>query len=148
MSLDVFISVGRTSTPQQEAFVRAIEDHLRANGLIPRALGRSDWSSEQPLKFVQQLMRECAGTVIIAFERIHIAKGTEKRGSGEEKALEDAKIPTVWNQIEAGMAYERRHPLLVLVEDDLREEGLLERGYDWWVQRLPLSANALHTPEF
>ena len=134
MTIDIFISVGRTATTEQEAFVSAIEAYLRENGLNPRALGRSDFSSLQPLKFIEQVMNECSGTVVLAFERIHVIEGVELEGGEEEKKILDAKVPTIWNQIEAAMAYVLKQPLLVIVEKGLRNEGLLEFGYDWYVQ--------------
>lgn len=33
--LNVFVSVGGTATDSQEAFVRAVEDRLRSEGLVP-----------------------------------------------------------------------------------------------------------------
>ena len=68
-------------------------------------------------------MQECVGTVIIAYERIHLATAVEKRGSPKEKPLDGLNLPTVWNQIEATMAYTLGHPLLVLVEKGLKYEG-------------------------
>lgn len=97
--MDVFISVGKTATEEQEAFVEAIFKHLRANGLNPRALGRSDWSAEQPLQFIEKLMDQCSGTVIIAFERIFVADGAEHRLGSTPRQLADCKITTPWNQI-------------------------------------------------
>ena len=46
------------------------------------------------------------------------------------------------------MAYSRNLPLMVIVEEGLRSEGLLERGYDWYVQRVPLDTTFLNTNEF
>ncbi len=148
MSIDVFLSVGRTSTPQQEEFVAAIEQYLRINDLFPKTVGRSAFSSQQPLKFIKKLMKKCAGTVIIAFERIQIEHGIELRGSPQKKEITNAAIPTVWNQIEAAMAYVHKHPLLVIVQEGLRSEGLLETGYDWYVQWVTLELDALNRPEF
>ncbi len=56
--------------------------------------------------------------------------------------------PTVWNQIEAAMAYTRGLPLLIIMEKGLQSEGLLERGYDWYVQWVEPTASALTTLEF
>lgn len=148
MAIDVFISVGRTSTPEQEEFVLVIEKYLRDNGLEPRAIGRSDFSSQQPLKFIERLMNQCSGTVIIAFERIHIHEGIEKRGSEAEKSIQNLNLPTVWNQIEASMAYLIGQPLLVIVEQGLYREGLLETGYDWYVQWVNIDASILNNKEF
>jgi hypothetical protein len=36
----------------------------------------------------------------------------------------------------------------VIVESGLRQNGLLERGYDWYVQTVMLEPGALATPEF
>ena len=67
--IKVFVSVGRTSTPQQEQFVSAIEAHMLANGLTPQSLGRNYWSSQQPLRAIDELMSQCSGVAIVGFER-------------------------------------------------------------------------------
>jgi hypothetical protein len=53
--LNVFVSVGGTATEQQEAFVRAVEDRLRSEGLVPHTVGRNTFSSDAPLKTVTEL---------------------------------------------------------------------------------------------
>jgi hypothetical protein len=144
----VFVSVGRTSTPEQEAFVSAIERYMTHSGLLPQALGRNYWSSQQPLRAIDELMSECSGVAIVGFERLQVLHAIERRGSAEERRVADVSLPSVWNQLEAAMAYVRGLPLLVLVQDGLRAEGLLEPGYDWYVKRLPLGAHAVDDREF
>lgn len=39
MATDVFVSVGRASTPSQEAFIVAVEDLLRTKGFSLRRCG-------------------------------------------------------------------------------------------------------------
>jgi hypothetical protein len=146
--LNVFVSVGSTATEQQESFVRAVEDRLRSEGLIPHSVGRNTFSADAPLKTVIELMDKCSGTVVIALERMYFRAGVEKRGGPKEMPLTEIKLPTPWNQIEAGMAHSRRHPLLVIVESGIKSEGLLERGYDWYVQWVKPEAAALNTREF
>ncbi len=148
MAIDVFISVGRPLTKEHEEFVSALEDFLRANGFNPRAIGRNEFTHKNPLRFIDELMRKCAATIIIAFERVHITDGTEKRGSPDEKPVQNQNIATAWNQIEAAMAYTIGHPLFVLVEHGCRNEGLLESGYDWYVQRISVSPDTLTTKAF
>jgi hypothetical protein len=148
MNTKVFLSVGRTFTPQQEFFVSALESFLTSQGLTPQTVGRTFFSSQQPLKAVLELMDECAGTIILAFERTQIIQAFEKRGSKDERQIADLKLPTVWNQIEATVAYSKGHPLLVIVENGLKAEGLLEQGYDWYVQPVALSAESLSSREF
>ena len=146
--LNVFVSVGGTATEQQEAFVRSVEDRLRSEGLVPHTVGRNTFSADAPLKAVTQLLDQCSGTVVIALERSYFVSGTEKRGGPKEAALSDVKLPTPWNHIEAAMAYTRGLPLMVIVEAGLKSEGLLARGYDWYVQSVKPEAAALHTNEF
>src|SRR5215212_1031896 len=120
---DVFLSVGTTFRPEQEAFVQAIMQHLRTSGLTPRAIDRTDYrKAGAPLKNTVELMKECSGTVLIAFERKYIGDGAEKRGSPKERHMTHEKTPTVWNHIEAAQAYMLGHPVLVMAEEDLHPE--------------------------
>lgn len=146
--MDVFVSVGTGLNPEQEAFVSAIEARLRAEGLNPRSVGRNTFSAAAPLRAVIDLMDRCEGTVVIALERYRFPNGLERAGSEREKELVNFRLPTSWNQIEAAMAYFRGHPLLVLLDATVAGDGLLEPGYDWFVQRVTLSPTALNTPEF
>jgi hypothetical protein len=145
---NVFLSVGGTATEQQESFVRAVEERLRSEGLVPHTVGRNTFSADAPLKTVTELLDRCSGTVVIALERSYFAAGVEKRGGTKESALTDVKLPTPWNHIEAAMSYARGLPLMVIVEAGLKSEGLLERGYDWYVQWVKPEAAALTSNEF
>lgn len=148
MPVDVFLSVGRTSTPQQEEFVKEVQAMLRAEGLNPRTVGRTDFTSEKPLKTILEVMQNCQGTVVIAFERLHIDHGTELAGGVNASVLENVSLPTVWNQIEAAMAYALGHPLLAIAESRLRDEGFLENGYDWFVEWVDLDISSLTERNF
>jgi len=46
------------------------------------------------------------------------------------------------------MAYDRGLPLLVVVEKGLKSEGLLEAGYDWFVQWVSIGDSPLLDREF
>lgn len=144
----IFLSVGATANEGQEAFIRAVEDRLRSEGLFPQTVGRNTFSSDAPLKKITELLDSSHGAVVIALERSFFPLGFDKRGSPSERQLHNIKLPTPWNQIEAAMAYSRRLPLMVLIEKDLKSEGLLEAGYDWYVQRIEPVPSALTTIEF
>src|SRR5262245_20274744 len=137
--MNVFVSVGSTSSPLQEDFVRAVEDRLRAESLVPHTVGRNVFTADSPFIAVTKLMDTCHGVVIIALERLYIESGSEKRGGTSQTALTDVKIATPWNHIEATMGYDRKLPLLVLVEEGVRADGLLEKGFDWYVQTVTLN---------
>ena len=146
--MNVFVSVGSTSSPDQEEFVRAVEERLRAEGLIPQTVGRNVFSVGTPFSAVTKLMESCAGVVVIALERLYIENGTEKRGGPSHAPIGSMKIATPWNQIEATMGYVRKLPLLVLVEEGVRADGLLEKGLDWYVQTVTLDRASLTSTTF
>ena len=146
--LNVFVSVGGTANEIQEQFVQAVEERLRREGLEPHTVGRNTFSAGAPLKQVTELIDKGSGSVVIALERSHFQSGLEKRGGPKETELNGVKLPTPWNQIEAALSYARGLPLLVIVETGLKSEGLLENGYDWYVQTLTIDAAELNSAEF
>lgn len=147
-NLNVFISVGGTASEVQEKFVQAIENRLRSEGLVLNTVGRNKFSSDSPLKTVKELMNQCSGTVIIALERTYFPQGLEKRGGLNQTELKEVKYATPWNQIEAAMAYSKEQPIMVIIEDGIKTEGLLEKGYDWYVMNVKLENSSLTTTEF
>jgi len=148
VTVDVFLSVGRTSTDDQERLVASLEATLRSLEVAPRTVGRNDFSSKAPLKRIEEVLGECHGTVVLAFERSWAPSVTSRRGSVDQALLSEVRLPTVWNQIEAALSYGKGLPLLVIVETGLLPEGLLEARYDWYVQTIPMDVTALQTNEF
>jgi len=148
MPYDVFLSVGSSSNEKQEAFIKSLENFLKANELNPMTLGRTFWSHKQPLQAVRDKMVECAATIILAFERTHIDQGVERRDSPREKPFNGINLPTVWNQIEAAMAYTLDHPLFVIVENGIKSEGLFEEKYDWFVYTVDLDSSVFFEQKF
>lgn len=145
---NIFISVGGTANEKQESFVSAIESRLKSENLIPNTVGRNKFSCDSPLKTIVELLDECSGTIIIALERTYFPMGIEKRGGRMESTISDVKFPTPWNQIEAAMAYSKGQPIMLIIEDGLRNEGLIEQGHDWYVLRVKLDNSSLYSPEF
>ena len=144
----IFVSVGRTATEQQEQFVCAVEDRLRAEGLVPHTVGRNTFTSDAPLKAVSQLLTQCSGAVVIALERTHFDSGTDRRGGSKQISLGETMLATPWNQIEAAMSYSAGIPLMVIVGAGVRMEGQHQPGYDWYVQEVQVSPSALSSTEF
>ena len=148
MNEKVFISVGTAYTDAQKKFVDAVVQWLQKEGLSPQMLGRTVYPDKQPLKVIQETMTQCDGTLVMAFERIFVNDGKEKRGGAEQKALQSLIIPTVWNQIEAAMAYGLGQPILVLVEKGARREGLLEDKFEWLVMPVTVDDSIVSKREF
>jgi hypothetical protein len=148
LSVDIFLSIGHALTPEQELFVDATKALLKSHDMVPRTVPRTDLALKQPLKHITDVMRACSGTIVVALKRIQIINGTELQDSSGTSQLKNVSLPTVWNQIEAAMAYSMDQPLIALVETGLRNEGVLEEDYDWYVKWLDLNPESLSEPGF
>lgn len=87
--------------------------------LEPRALGRTDYPKDVPLKEVYAIARHCHGGIILGYEQFLVSSGIWKRGTDEESKIQRSKsvsFPTPWNQLEAGILFGLRLPLLIFRE--------------------------------
>ena len=66
LSVDVFLSVGRSHNDRQERMVSSLEK-LRVAEVASRTAGRSDFSSTAPLERMGELLDRCHGSVVLAF---------------------------------------------------------------------------------
>lgn len=148
MPINVFLSVGRPFTAEQEGVVASVEAHLAQHGLRARTVGRNMFTHKDPLPFVSGLMDQSAGALVIALERIAVEQGLERRGAPEQRAISNVAIATPWNQIEAAFAFAKGIPLLVIRERSVRADGLLERNYGWHVHATGFEPGFLTTPDF
>ncbi len=99
---------------------------LRHGGLTPLALPPVFWSREAPLVPVRRLMRRCSGSVVLALARARIDSGVEYVESTLAARHDARYVATDWTQIEAAIAFELEHPILVLREERVHAEGMLD----------------------
>ena len=120
MKIPVFVSCPTTLSPAQDESRQIILRQLGQLGLEPRALGRSDYPTEMPLREVVRLARHCSGAVILGFEQFQADGGLSKRGTPKEKRVtEPVGFPSAWNQLEAGILYSLALPTLVFREEHI-----------------------------
>ena len=138
MRIPVFVSCPTTLSPSQDACRRIVLKELERHNLEPRALGRSDYPTELPLREVHLLARHCSGGVILGFEQFYCGGGTWNRGAPEQKEdLAPVRFPTSWNHLEAGILFGLALPLLVFAEEGITG-GVFDRGVtDVFVHRMP-----------
>ena len=128
MRIPVFVSSPTQLNPNQEQSRSVIIRILDELQLEPRALGRSDYPKDVPLKEVYALARHCHGGVVLGYEQFVATAGIWKPGTGEEKKvtkLNRVSFPTPWNQLEAGILFGLRLPLLIF-----RENGVFGGVFD------------------
>ena len=129
MRIPVFVSSPTALNPDQLASRAVINDFLDELNLESRALGRSDYPAELPLREVLIIARHCAGGIILGYEQFQATAGTIKRGiKGAERKLKPKEVfafPSPWNQLEAGILFGLGLPLLIF-----REPGIAGGVFD------------------
>jgi hypothetical protein len=117
-------------------------------GCDPQTVGRSNFSAKQPILYARDLINSCDGFVVIAFERTRIIQGLDEPGGPNQRTINNESHPTVWNQLEAAMAYARNVPILSFVQIGLRRQGMLSDRLEWFAQETDLKPEFLQTTQF
>jgi len=138
MKIPVFVSCPTSLSPEQEACRRVVVRELDRNNLEWRALGRSDYPTELPLREVLLLAKHCSGGVVLGFEQFFSPGGTWKRGTAEQrKNAGPVRFPTSWNHLEAGVLFTLGLPVLVFAEKGVTG-GVFDPGVsDVFVHPMP-----------
>lgn len=146
MKIPVFVSGPTALSPEQVSARQVLMDFLDELNLEPRALGRTDYPSELPLREVLVIARHCAGGMILGFEQFQATAGVFKRGTGDEggeRALaagQTAAFPTPWNHLEAGILFGLGLPLLIFREPQI-SGGVFDNGVtDVFIHKMPSHA--------
>lgn len=127
--IPVFISCPTTLNKKQNDIRKFIIDVLDDLNMEARALGRSDYPKDFPLKEVAIIAKRCSGGIILGFEQIRVFTGKIKAGTSAEKdILTEMSFPSPWNHIEAGILFGLKLPLLIF-----KEEGLSGGVFDYGI---------------
>jgi hypothetical protein len=137
MKIPVFVSCPTALNAEQNDVRELVCEQLEAYLLEPRAVGRSDYPIDSPLREVAVLAKHCSGAVILGFEQMFAEKVVVKRGTPGEKERRDVSMPTEWNHLEAGIMFGLGLPLLVFREDGV-SGGIFDNGVtDAFIHRMP-----------
>jgi hypothetical protein len=140
MRIPVFVSCPTKLNAKQNRSRDRIVAELRRLQLESRALGRSDYPSDCPLREVFVIARHCSGGVILGFRQFSATSGVWKPGTKEQKRLVRGKsesFPSPWNHLEAGILFGLQLPLLIFREDPVRG-GVFDDGVtDVFIHSMP-----------
>jgi hypothetical protein len=139
MDIPVFVSApsAKNLTRSQRDRYRTVIEILGDMGLEPRALGRSDFPTELPLREVLQIARRCSGGVILGFVQEE-GEVVIRPGVGRKDPQPVRKsYPTPWNQLEAGILFGLDLPLMILKDQEI-SGGIFDHGVsDVFVHDMP-----------
>ena len=105
----VFLSLPSERTPAQDAILERMENLLHRAGLITEALPRRDYPTSGALGEILRRLSGCAGVVVFGLREI-----PSSRHEGKHIGA------TPWTHLEAGMAYGRELPMLLVREVEVR----------------------------
>lgn len=128
MRIPVFISAPSPDnlSPAQERSTAIIHKLVKRYKLEWRALGRSDYPNDLPLKEVLRMAKHCSGGIILGFEQFRATGGEFKPGSPNAKPVTSTvSFPTPWNQLEAGILFSTGLPIMIF-----REPGISGGVFD------------------
>jgi hypothetical protein len=140
--IPVFVSAPTSLNKQQKLSYDRITQLLERENLERRALGKSDYPTDFPLKEVVMIARRCAGGIILGYTQSVAPKLVVKPGIPKKKDTpkfeKNVKFPTPWNQLEAGILFSMRLPLMVFREEGV-SGGVFDVGVtDVFINRLPV----------
>lgn len=144
MRIPVFVSSPSPEnlSPSQEASAEIIHRLVRRYKLEWRALGRSDYPNDAPLKEVLRMVRHCSGGIILGFEQFTTPTGEFWSGSKNATVATDVSFPTPWNQLEAGILFSAGLPMMIFREPKIRG-GVFDVGNtEVFIHQIPTSTMA------
>ncbi len=125
--IPIFLSTPNSLSQMQSGLKDCIVTLVKGENLEPRTIGITDMPTSHPLKEAAILARACYGGLILGFEQCLSQMAVQKRGTLSEKAVHGLLHPTPWNQLEAGMLFALRKPLLIMRQPGV-EGGIFDPG--------------------
>jgi hypothetical protein len=140
MRIPVFVSCPTKLNSAQDSSRQRVIRELTRLQLEARALGRSDYPSDCPLREVYVIAKHCSGGIILGFRQFTATAGVWKPGTREQKRLQrrkPASFPTPWNHLEAGILFGMQLPLLIFREASV-SGGVFDDGVtDVFIHSMP-----------
>jgi len=143
MRIPIFVSAPSPDnlSPSQEKSAEIIHRLILRYKLEWRALGRSDYPNDLPLKEVLRMVKHCSGGIVLGFEQFVSAKGESKRGSSKaQPTSSDVLFPTPWNHLEAGILFSAGLPMMIFREAGITG-GIFDVGTsEVFIHQMPTAA--------
>lgn len=136
--IPIFVSspsdLNETQMESRSLILREMEEQK----FEPISLGRNDYPIDLPLREVYVLAKHCAGGIILGFSQFATNNGIWKEGTQtQSKQSQPISFPTAWNQLEAGILFGLKLPLLVF-RDKYISGGIFDPGVaDVFVHTMP-----------
>jgi hypothetical protein len=122
---DIFVSRPNWIAPEFKQGLDKFIALIKTYELNPRTLGVSEYPTDSPLDEVIKIINQCVGVIILGYPQLYVEKGSLKGTAITSKY--SVNLATEWNHIEAGLAYAKGLPLLVIHHTNV-SRGIFDRG--------------------
>ena len=119
--LTVFISRPSLLNRAQEQQLESVCKILSRSGCMFEQLLPAHYDQTSVLSNLTKRIRKCQGLVAFGFSSMHIAQGSFRPSTEQSSTIQDVKLATAWNHVEAGMAIMLKMPVLLLSESGVSE---------------------------
>lgn len=124
----VFFSVASPFNASQQLYIDKLKDFFKTYGIVLQPL--VDWNEDDPVLPILKELKESSGCLVLALD--FIESGKERRGSQQEVELSTESLTSPWLHIETAIARSLDLPLLILKDENLKNEGLIHNDKQAW----------------
>jgi hypothetical protein len=149
MKIPVFVSCPSDLNNDQQKSKDIIINELEVLQLELRSLGKTDYPTDFPLHEVLSIAEHCSGGIILGFSQFETDTGIWKKGikGKEEPQSKLIQFPTPWNQLEAGILFGLRLPILIFREIYIRGGIFDPEVIDVFIHKMPVPPLSIHDAE-
>ena len=121
---DIFVSKPtKMMNDIQAKFSDKFQSVLKSRRLRLRSLGTTDYSNKAPLFGVLKILKQCKGIIILGMRQTCVINSISRDGA----SMGEFYLPTAWNNLEAGIAFTLKLPMLIICENGI-SGGVFDKG--------------------
>lgn len=134
--MSVFLSRPNPFLDSHQRFLDQLQLVLDDYDISTITLQAADYDLSDSINYLKGMIRRCYGIVVVAFKQIYIETGYKKKGAiknqnffcSQEEDISGQALTSPFCHIEGTIGLDNDLPLLILVEEGVREEGIIKGG--------------------
>lgn len=134
--IGVFLSRPNPFLDSHQRFLELLQQMLNGYDITTITLQAGDYDLSDSINYLKGMIRRCYGIVVVAFKQIYIESGYKKKEAvnnhqfycSQEEDISGQALTSPFCHIEGAIGLDNDLPLLILVEDGVREEGIIKGG--------------------
>lgn len=132
----IFLSRPNPFNDEQQYFIERLQEQLSEYNIKTITLQADNYDLTDSLNYLKGMIKQCYGIIVIGFKQIYIDKGFKKKGGKknskffhpEEIDISTQALTSPFCHIEGTIGLLNDLPLLIINEENVREEGIISGG--------------------